>query len=165
MTPETDITSADTEQAAPSAGQSDQAPHGAISGDRIQIHQGSAQTVQGKFVEIHQGGAQFVEGEQVSIQRGGAMTIRADQVTLSESGAVVVSADHASFDDHSRAGVVIANRIDCPEVRSSLVLAREIHGNVETRLDSRGALLIGLGMGLGISLLASLKSLFRSEDS
>lgn len=164
MAPENDTAAAEMQYPEPDGDPLDQPPHGTISGDRIRIHQGSAQSVQGKHVEIHQGGAQFVEGEQVTIHQGGAMTIRADGVTLSESGAFVVSADRASFAGHSRTGVLVANRVDGSEIKSSLLLARAVYGNVETRLDGRGALLFGVGLGLGIGLLAALKSLFPSED-
>ena len=157
-----------TSPGAEGIGSADERPEEAagteLSGDRIQVHQGSAQTVLGKHVEIHQGGVQFVEGEQISIHQGGAMTVRGDRVELSNSGAVFVSADKASFVEESRAGVLFTNRIDGPQVKSGVIIARDIYGNVETQLDARGALLLGLGLGIGIGLLGALRSIFRSED-
>jgi hypothetical protein len=92
------------------------------------------------------------------------MTVRGDKVALSNSGAVFVSAAQASLTGESRAGVLVADRIDGPQVKSGVIIARDIYGNVETQLDTRAALVLGLGLGLGIGLLSALRSIFRSED-
>ncbi len=136
----------------------------AVQGEHVEIHQGGAQKVEGKHVEIYQGGAQFIEAETVTMKNSGAINLRAQQVTMEQSGAGVLTSDQANLQKDSSAGVIVAKRVEGLQIRTGLLLAAEVHGNVETAVDSRGALLIGLALALGLGLLASLRSLFATED-
>ena len=135
-----------------------------VSAEHVEIHQGGAQTVQGRLVEIHQGGVQFVEADTVVIEQGGSLSIQAKQATLTQSGAGILSAEAVSLGQDSTAGVIIARRVDGPVIRTSVLLAGEVYGNVETTMDSRGALLAGLGIGIGLGVLLSLKRFLGGRD-
>jgi hypothetical protein len=66
--------------------------------------------------------------------------------------------------DNARAGVLAAQRVDARNTRTILMLGREIHGDVETMLDPRDALLLGLGLGVAVGAVSVLMRLFRPRS-
>jgi hypothetical protein len=62
------------------------------------------------------------------------------------------------------AGVVAGREVHVNETRTGILLARTVHGDVNTVLDTRGALIAGLTAGLfsGLMLLLG-RLLFRRK--
>jgi hypothetical protein len=65
---------------------------------------------------------------------------------------------------HGLAGFVSGRDVHVSESRTGILLARTVHGNVHTILDTRGALIAGLTAGLfsGLMLLLG-RMLFRRK--
>ncbi len=139
-------------------------PGDLTSAEHVEIRESGARTVQGQRVDIHQSGAQFVDGETVFMDKSGAITIRAREINLDKSGAVFAAGEVIQLQPGSSASVIAAQRVDGAQIRTGVLLAREVYGNVETAMDTRTGLVIGLGFGLGIGLLLSLKSLFGGKE-
>jgi hypothetical protein len=135
-----------------------------VSAEQVEIHQGGAQTVKAQQVEIRQGGAQYVEADKVSMEQSGALCMRAEQATITASTVGILASERVSLEESSSAGMILAKRVDCPRVTTSVLLAGEVYGNVETVVDTRGALLLGLGLGAGLGLLLSLVSLISDRE-
>jgi hypothetical protein len=127
----------------------------------VEIHKGSAHTVQAEKVNISQGGVQLVEGESVNMSSSGALSIRAQTIKMEQSGAGIISGEEVELKDNSTGGVIIAGRVNGPSIHTSVLLASEVYGNVQTALDPRSALLFGLGAGIGLGLLLSIKTIFK----
>lgn len=127
----------------------------------VEIHKGSAHTVQAEKVIIRQGGVQLVEGDSVAMTASGALSIRSKKVKMEQSGAGIISGDQIELSDDSTGGVIIAGRVNGPAINTRLLLASEVYGNVQTALDPRSALLFGIGAGIGLGLLLSFRMLFK----
>jgi hypothetical protein len=54
--------------------------------------------------------------------------------------------------------------VDVQDSRTIFLLGREIHGSVETVLDPRGALLLGVGLGAAAGLVSFLFGLIRRSS-
>ena len=81
--------------------------------------------------------------------------IRADVIDATECGAGIVVAEDMRLTG-SRAGIAIAGKAHLRDSSTVVLLAREVNGQVETVLDTRGAVVAGLvaGMAAGLVLLA-----------
>ena len=75
-------------------------------------------------------------------------------------GAVVT--EHAVLQD-SRVGITIARKAELNNSSSIILLAQEVEGNVETILDTRGALLAGLVSGIAVGLVLLVGNLLRRD--
>jgi hypothetical protein len=62
---------------------------------------------------------------------------------------------------NSRIGLTVAERADLQQSSTVVLLAREVHGPVETLLDTRGAVLAGLVAGATAGLLWLAGALLR----
>jgi hypothetical protein len=79
----------------------------------------------------------------VAVQQGGALVVAAENAPISEGGALVVAAQQA----------------DLNQARVGVLLAREVHGDVTTVLDTRQAAVFGLAAGAAIGVLLMLGQL------
>jgi hypothetical protein len=62
------------------------------------------------------------------------------------------------------AGLVAGREVHVSESRTGILLAQTVHGNVNTVLDTRGALIVGLTGGLFAGLMLLLgRVLFRRK--
>jgi hypothetical protein len=95
-----------------------------------------------------------INAETVGLQLSGAITVRGDNVTIKDSGAGVVVADKVTG-SNAYLGVTVTDSAELNGSHSVVLLAREVHGNVETVLDTRGTMLAGLvaGVAVGVVLL------------
>jgi hypothetical protein len=81
-----------------------------------------------------------------------ALAVRADLVELEAGAAAGALAGQVTL-ANSRVGIVVADRADMRDSPTVILLAREVHGPVETVLDTRGALLAGLVAGVAIGMV------------
>jgi len=99
-----------------------------------------------------------INAEKVNLQLSGAITVRGDNVVIKDSGAGVVVADRISGTNAS-IGVAVANSAELDGSSTVVLLAREVHGNVETVLDTRGAMVAGLMAGVAVGMVLLVGSL------
>ena len=125
-----------------------------VESERVHITQGGANRIVASEVELLQGGAATIHGETVHLQRGAAIAVRGGEVSLEDGNAGAVVADGLSMTG-SRVGVVVAGQVEMENSNAVILLARDVHGSVETVLDTRGALLAGLVSGICVGLVLS----------
>lgn len=136
------------------------APTDSVEADQVTISQGGAQTVNAREVEIHQGGAYAVNAEQVKIQQGGAMVVTTHDLQVEQGGVGIAVGQNVNMTE-TGAGVVVGRRVTVTRSRSLVVLAQSLEGEVETVLDTRGALLAGVGAGATVGLAFLVRALLR----
>jgi len=138
-----------------------------LQADRIDLRAGAIDVVEAENVTISQGGAYHIVADDVSIAQGAAGSVQADTLILRDavslaSRSTVVSAESSTLgtvigDDvylnDVRAGLIVADRIQADRNSSVILLSREVHGNVETVLDTRGAALAGIAAGVAVGLV------------
>ena len=130
--------------------------------DMVTISQGGAETVTAREVEIQQGGAVFVTTGELRVAQGGVLAVRAESASLEQGGIGIAVADNLTLTD-AGAGVVVGRHITAIRSRSLVLLAQSVGGEVETVLDTRGALLAGLGAGAVVGLALLIGALLRRK--
>lgn len=125
-----------------------------VEAETVRISQGGVERVIASEVGLERGGAGVINAETVGLQLSGALTVRGDNVTIKDSGAGIVVADKVTG-SNAYLGVTVTNSAELNGGHSVVLLAREVHGNVETILDTRGAMVAGLvaGVAVGVVLL------------
>ncbi len=86
-----------------------------VTGETVNITQGSAQTVKADKVHVEQGGIARVEARFVDVKDGGVGIVQGENVTITDGGAGIVAADHVKMQD-SMAMFVAANQIEGEDV-------------------------------------------------
>ena len=148
-----------------------------VHADYVRMHESDAETVNAEKVKMEQSAAANVKAGKISTRQTGLAYVEADEIVAQQTGigfaqagkisvsgyAGVVTA--GSADVHNAMAVFVAGReVNVNESRMGILLARTVHGNVSTVLDTRGALIAGLTAGLfsGLMLLLG-RVLFRRK--
>ena len=99
-----------------------------------------------------------------AIVRDSILTVARTGALSVEDSAVGVAVAQGAHLQNSAAGVVVGQRVDTHNTRTLVLIGRQIHGDVETVLDPRGALLLGLGLGAAAGIVSFLLGLIRRTD-
>ena len=150
---------------------------GAVHGDVVRMHQSDAETVTAENVELEKSAAANVKAVKVNAQKSALAYVEAEDVITHDSGVGFAQAGKMSLSGytgavvagsvevhHGMAGFVSGRDVYVNESRTGILLARTVHGDVNTVLDTRGALIAGLTAGLfsGLMLLLG-RMLFRRK--
>ncbi|MEW6716225.1 MAG: hypothetical protein AB1345_01790 [Chloroflexota bacterium] len=132
-----------------------------VEAEHVRMSQSAAQVVQATEISLQQGGVGQIAGENVSVQQGGAGVVEADvvevnqggigctrsrQVSINQGGAFFVSAEEAELTD-TRSCVVVSRHVQGGPMRTGLLLAGRVEGEVEALMDTPKVLLAGLVAG------------------
>ena len=102
------------------------------------MNQGAAVMIQATSVTVDQGGIGFVRAGEAKLDRSSAQTLVADTITV----------------NGGTTGLLVAREVHANPLRAFVVLAQKIDGQVETTLDTRGAILAGLIAGIAAGLVS-----------
>jgi hypothetical protein len=89
--------------------------------------------------------------------------MRSEQVSLDHSAAGVIAGGQIQGAE-IRSGVVAGQEVQANHVRTGLLLASHVDGPVETLLDQRTALTLGVAFGLVSGLLSLVRALLVRRD-
>ncbi len=130
--------------------------------DEVELHQSAAQSVTADKVSAHDAGFASVQAGQVSITQGSIALARASEIHMSGTLGVGVA---DTIEVQGKAGALVGRIVQAENVRSGILIARQVNGSVETLIDTRSAVLAGLvgGMIAGIFYLAG--SLLKRRKS
>jgi len=147
------------------------------------ISQAEVKSVHAELVRMHQSDAEFIRADEVELRQSAVGNVKAGRMTASQSliGMVnaeefqsevgvtgMVKAESASVSGytglvgagnadihHASVGYLAAREVHAGDVRTIVLLARNVQGNVTTTLDTRGVVIAGLIGGLfsGLMLL------------
>jgi len=129
-----------------------------IEAETVRIDQGGAQRIIASEVGISRGGVGVINADNVDLQLAGALTVRSDKTTIKDGGAGVVVSDQLTG-ANANIGVAVANTAELNGGSTVVLLAREVHGDVETMLDTRGTMVAGLIAGIAVGLVLFVGSL------
>jgi hypothetical protein len=102
-----------------------------------------------------------VDADSATVRGSGILAARTGTLSIQQSGVGFVTTQAAHLDG-AQAGVIVGQRVDAKNARTIILIGRNIEGNVETILDPRGALLLGLGFASVVGLTSILgRLLFR----
>ena len=148
-----------------------------VHGDSVRMHESDADTVNAEKVKMEQSAAANVKAEKLSAHQSGLAYVDAEEILAQESGVGFAQAGKISLSGYTgavvagsaeihnaMAGFVAGRDVQVNESRTGILLARTVYGDVNTVLDTRGALIAGLTAGLFSGLLLLLgRVLFRRK--
>lgn len=106
------------------------------------------------------GGIDEMTVTRLSLDRSALRSVAADEMEISKSAVGLARFEHGTLRQGS-AGVVVGRSVAMDEVRTGVLIAPVVRGDVHTLLDMRSAVAIGVGMVLGKALLAGVRALVR----
>ena len=150
---------------------------GDIHAEMVRMHQSDAETITAEEVELRQSAAANVKANVINANQSALAIVDAGEVNASQSGFGLVSAGEMSVSGytgavvagrakvhHGMAAFVAGREVNVNESRTGILLAGNVHGTVNTVLDTRGALIAGLTGGLFAGLMLLLgRVLFRGK--
>ena len=132
--------------------------------DRVDVQNSSARTVQGGHVSMTNSATRSVNAQALNMTNSAASFVRAKSLDMRESGAFIAVSQDATV--HDGAVTVLAScEVQAKELRTGLLVASKVEGNVKTILTPLTALAIGAGFGLATLLLRSLSGRKRRSSA
>lgn len=107
--------------------------------------------------EAGQGRVEETTTTHLSLDRSAIRRIEADEVDIEKSAIGVASFERGTI-RQSSAGIVAGRSVAMDEVRTGILIAPVVRGDVHTLLDMRSAVAIGFGMVLGRVFLAAIRA-------
>lgn len=98
--------------------------------------------------------------EQAHVERSAVRSLHTKQAVLEKSAVGYARIDQGTL-KQSSAAAVVGRSVACDEVRTVLLAAPVVRGEVHTWFDLRSAVAVGVGIVLGRALIAGLKSAWR----
>lgn len=124
-----------------------------ISGDRLD-------RLTATTVNVDRTAIRSLEADQARLERSAVMRMRATQASFEGSSLAFGQFEQGTL-SKSTVGVVVARSVACDEVRTTILAAPVVRGEVHTWLDLRTAVAIGFGMVLGKAFLSAIRSIGR----
>ena len=124
-----------------------------ITADEVALHQSAALDVTAAEVSTHESVLGLVNAKEVELNNSVAGAIRAETVNVVGQAGLVI-ADSVNL-GNTYAGVVAGNQVSGERIETLFLFANHVEGDVQTVVDTRGALIAGMVGGLltGIILL------------
>lgn len=133
-----------------------------ITADEVALNMSGAIDVAAAEISTHESALLLVNAKEVEMVNSAAGAIRADNVNLVGQAGIVL-ADSVNL-GNTYAGLVAGGRVQGERIESLIMLGNHVEGDVQTVVDTRGAVIVGLVGGLltGIILLIG-RLVFRSK--
>jgi len=112
----------------------------------------SRESIQVTTATIERSAIGTVASNEASLHLSAVRSLEAGRAELTQSAVGIARLQRSTL-KQSAAGVVVANGIACDEVRTGVLAAPVVRGEVHTWLDLRTAVAIGVGIALGKAFL------------
>jgi hypothetical protein len=124
-----------------------------ITTDEIALHQSAALDVTAAEVSAHEAALGLVNARDVEMTNSAAAAIRAENVNLVGQAGVVL-ADSVNL-GNTYAGLVAGGQVRGERIETLILLGNHVEGEIQTVVDTRGALIAGTvgGVLAGVVLL------------
>jgi hypothetical protein len=112
----------------------------------------SREAIEVTTAEIERSAIGSIKAEEARLHLSAVRSLQAERAELSQSAVGIARLQRSTL-KQSAAAIVVANGVACDEVRTGILAAPVVRGEVHTWLDLRTAVAIGVGMALGKALL------------
>lgn len=107
-------------------------------------------------VNVRASAVRSVSGGEVELKQSAAQRVRGDEVEIEQSSVAFVTGTHVEIED-SNALAVAGRELRLQKVRTFLLIAPRVHGDVRTVFDWKAAAAVGVGIVLTRRLLKLLR--------
>ena len=123
-----------------------------INAREVDMAQSLAMRIQSDTVELNNSGVGLLQANTVAATNAQVMVAQINQLNAENVSLGVVSAGTAEI-VNGHTGVLMTRELHGEAIRSTVLLAGKVDGNVETVLDTPRAMLVGLTAGIAIGLV------------
>jgi len=139
-----------------------------VEAELVRMHQSAAQEITADEVALHQSAAFDVTAAEISAQESALGLVSAQDVELTNSAAGAIRAENVNVQGqagfvmaesvnlgNTYAGVILGDQVRGEQIETLFLFSNHVEGDVQTVVDTRGALIAGIVGGLltGIILL------------
>jgi hypothetical protein len=128
-----------------------------VQADLVRLSQCGVGRVDAGEARISDSGVNQLNAESAAVRDSAVGVVQTTSVYMDGGGAGVVVSQNATL-NNSRNGLVISREVHGNQINSVVLLATKVDGPVETLVDQRGLVLIGVVAG---AVLGTVFSLFR----
>lgn len=141
----------------PETGQSDyqQTTYESINADQVTVTNSGIKQISTQHIQATNCGIGVVQSGTASFTNSGMGVVNSQEVKLSDSGAIVAVSQITNISD-SKAGLLISREIHGSKITSIVTIAGKIDAPVETIVDQRGLVLVGIAVGVAFGVVTSL---------
>ncbi|MCK9518802.1 MAG: hypothetical protein M0R74_07250 [Dehalococcoidia bacterium] len=122
-----------------------------IAGDRLE-------EITATHVNVEKSAVRHVDADVAQLEKAAVQRLRARTADFERSSVAFASVNSATI-KQSNVGAVVGKSVACDEVRTGILVAPMVRGDVHTWFDLRTAFAIGLGMALGRALIGGGRAL------
>lgn len=137
-----------------------------VEGDTVHLSQCDVEEITANSVEVREGAVRHAISQQLTITEGGILKAEAGTINVTEGGVGIVSAQEANLNgpvmavysqtalvNENRTGILAAREVRGEKINTVVLLAGEVHGNVETVVSQREAALFGIALGAALGIV------------
>jgi len=137
---------------------------GYLTAEETELHQAVALNVNAHNLNANTSLLGISQSISTSSNNSILLAARAERMELKGSLTGGIYADNASLADGARAGILVSGKVSGEQVRSVILVARQVEGPVETMLDTRQVALASILAGFACGLVVLLgQFLFRHK--
>jgi hypothetical protein len=138
---------------------------GSLNADETDLHQGVALDVNAHNLSANTSWIGVSQSTSASVKNSLLVATRADQIQLEGSLAGGIYSESASLGEGSQAGILVTGKVSGQNIRTVVLVARQVEGPVETMIDTRQVALASVltGIACGAILLLG-QFLFRRKN-
>ncbi|HEX9014934.1 MAG TPA: hypothetical protein VF960_02905 [Chloroflexota bacterium] len=127
---------------------------------RTDVTTHAALVVQADSAAVTNGAAGVVVGNEVAFSKGYSSVTIARELNLEKGGSQWLLAGEARI-EQGGSGVVIARQVEAADLKVGILLAGQVNGDVQTLVDSEGAMRFGAALGIVLAVVMLIRRIFR----
>ncbi|HKS90490.1 MAG TPA: hypothetical protein VJQ83_01075 [Tepidiformaceae bacterium] len=127
--------------------------NGHMDGDRVE-------RIEATQMLIDRSAVRYLHTEEAQVERAAVQRMRAKTADMNQAAIGKASFERGTI-RQSTAGIVVGRSVACDEVRTGILVAPVVRGDVHTWLDMRSAVAIGFGIALGRLAIGAVRGLGR----
>ncbi len=133
-----------------------------IEAETVDIEMSAVRLIAAQQITMRESVVMAVQASNSAIKQSAVVALQGEEIQVNESGVSLMSANSAQI-NNSKAGVIAAREIRTGKISSIVTIAGKIDGNVETILDQRSLVMVGLLAGAAFGAVAGIFSLLKKN--
>lgn len=133
--------------------------------EEVEFHQAAAMDVDAQILNANTSAIGIVQAASVSATNCLLLAARGERLEINNSLTGAIYADSTNLGEGSQTGILVTGNVSGEQIRSVVLIARQVDGSVQTMIDTRQVALASVltGVACGIVLLLG-QFLFRRKN-
>ena len=138
---------------------------GNLHAEEVELYQAIAMDVDAQILNANTSAIGIAQATSVSATNSLLLAARGEQLEINNSLTGGIYADNTNLGEGSQTGILVTGKASGEQIRSVVLIARQVEGSVQTMLDTRQVALASVltGVACGIVILLG-QFLFRRKN-